>query len=249
MVDSLTRLGKHVEMKRILIFAVCALLLVSCSNVPEPPEGPMSMSPPNWLAKATRYKVADGDSLLAIRAYRSGSLARLGHNHVISAESLTGQVYVGSSYEQTWIELQLPVSSLLVDTLDMRARYGEDFALAVPEDAIAGTTENMLGADVLNSASWPLVVIRGAAIACDLPQCQLRLEIELKGQLSQHVVPVLVEQHDDRLLVHSEFGLSQAALGLKPFSVMMGALSVADELQFELDLVAIEVSASEASMQ
>ncbi len=42
------------------------------------------------------------------------------------------------------------MSSLLVDTLDMRTRYGEDFALAVPEDAIEGTTENMLGADVLD---------------------------------------------------------------------------------------------------
>jgi hypothetical protein len=248
-VDSLSPLGKHVEMKRILMSYVCAVLLAACSNVPEPPKGPVAMAPPDWLPAATSYEVVDGDSLLAIRAYRAGSLARLGHNHVISTESLAGQVYVGSSYEKTWLELQFPVSRLLVDTIDMRARYGEDFASAVPEDAVAGTTENMLGADVLNSVFWPLVVVRGAAIACDLPQCQLRLEIELKGQLSQHVVPVVVEQHDDRLLVHSEFRLSQAALGIKPFSVMMGALSVADELQFELDLVATEVSASEAPMQ
>ena len=248
-VDSLIRLGKHMSMKLRLISIVCVLLLAGCSNVPDLSEGAIAMPAPAWRQQATRYEVAAADSLLAIRAYRAGSLARLGHNHVIASESLSGQVYVANSFEKTWFELQLPVSSLLVDAAAMRDRYGEDFAAVVPEDAIAGTTENMLAADVLNSVAWPLVIVRGAAVACEMQQCQLHLELKLKGQLSKHVVTVLVEQHDNRLLVHSEFNLSQTELGLKPFSVMMGALSVADELKFELDLVATEFRPSDVPMQ
>ena len=183
--------------------------------------------------------------MLAIRVYRAGQLASLGHNHVVSSDSLQGNIYVGADYADTWFELRLPVATLQVDNTKMRERYGDDFSGQVPADAIAGTTTNLRGPQVLAAVDWPLVSIQGAVTRCVANKCVADIYIELKGNVTRHTADVVVEQHADRLIISSEFSLSQTALGLQPFSVMMGALSVADELSFELDLVATEVVAGD----
>ncbi len=168
-------------------------------------------------------------------------MASFGHNHAISSDSVTGIIYVGESFSDAWFDLRLPVASLVIDDRDIRDRYGEDFADPVPEDAISGTKANMLSDKVLNAEVWPEVSVQGRSIRCAAGLCELALAIELKGQVSRHTVQVELEQHADRIIAHSEFELQQSDLGLKPFSVMMGALSVAEAMQFELDLVATKV--------
>jgi hypothetical protein len=236
-------------MKRILLLIALLGFIAACSRAPQPviDQSPLTAPEPaaEWLATATPYAIADGDSLLAIRAYRAGRLASLGHNHVISSDALQGRIYVGADYADTWFDLSLPLTTLRVDETQMRARYGDDFAGVVPADAIAGTTANMLGPDVLAAADWPLVSIRGVVTGCAASVCVAEIYVGLKDQVTRHQVEAQVEQHADRLVIHSEFVLSQNSMGLQPFSVMMGALSVADELHFELDLVAGEVVAGE----
>jgi len=236
---------KHDEMKRLLLLVAVMGLVTGCSRSPQPsvdvPAASGTKPDANWFVAATPYAIAAGDSLLAIRVYRAGRLASLGHNHVISSDSLQGRIYVGADYADTWFELSLPVAMLRVDEAPMRGRYGDDFSGQVPADAIAGTTANMSGPEVLAAADWPLVSVQGAVTRCAMNKCAAEIYIELKGQVTRHNVDVIVEQHGDRLIINSDFLLSQTALALKPFSVMMGALSVADELSFELDLVATEV--------
>jgi hypothetical protein len=45
-------------------------------------------------------------------------------------------------------------------------------------------------------------------------------------------VPTTVEIRGDELTASGEFELTHAALGMTPFSVMLGALQVADKMKF-----------------
>ena len=168
-------------MKRLCLFVVLIVFVAGCSRPPQPVgdiSRPAAAKPDaQWLALATPYVVGEGDSLLTIRVYRAGRLASLGHNHVISSDALQGSVYVGADYADTWFELSLPVAALRVDDAQMRDRYGDEFAAPVPADAIAGTTANMLGADVLDAADWLVVSIQGKVTSCVADRCDAELYI------------------------------------------------------------------------
>ena len=66
----------------------------------------------------------------------------------------------------------------------------------------------------------------------------LSLSIWLRGVKSDVEVPLAVALDGERLVATSEFALKQTELGLTPFSVMLGALQVADELEFSIRLSA-----------
>ncbi|MDG2156356.1 MAG: hypothetical protein P8M26_10470 [Gammaproteobacteria bacterium] len=231
-------------MRHVFIVLIGALCVVSCARVSPPSAAPDEVVEPGmaWLAAATAYTVSDGDALLVVRAYRAGAMASLGHNHVISSDVVAGNIYVGSAYTDSWFDLIVPVSSLVVDDERIRAHYGEDFSAPVPEDAKAGTKINMQSERVLDATNWPLIRVRGFLADCLGAACTAHVAIDLGGTLSRHIIPLQMEQHDDRLLVRARFNILQSKLGLSPFSVMMGALSVADELRFDLDLVAVAVT-------
>ena len=40
------------------------------------------------------YQVVGSESLLIVRVYRGGTLARAGHNHIVASHDLAGTVYV-----------------------------------------------------------------------------------------------------------------------------------------------------------
>jgi hypothetical protein len=51
-------------------------------------------------------------------------------------------------------------------------------------------------------------------------------------------VPLHYEQHADEVVVSSEFPLKQTDLGLTPFSALLGALQVVDEMKVRVHIVA-----------
>ena len=238
-------------MRYAFIVLIGALCVVSCVRISPPSAAPDEVVEPGmvWLAAATAYAVRNGDALLVVRAYRAGAMASLGHNHVISSDFVAGNIYVGSAYTDSWFDLTLPVSSLVVDDERIRAHYGDEFSAPVPEDAKAGTKLNMQSDKVLDATQWPVIRIRGFLADCIGAACTAQIAIDLGGTLSRHTIPLRLEQHDDRLLVRARFNILQSELGLSPFSVMMGALSVADELRFDLDLVAEAVTPDESAEQ
>jgi hypothetical protein len=46
------------------------------------------------------------------------------------------------------------------------------------------------------------------------------------------------EQHDDQIVVSGDFPLKQTDLGLTPFSALLGALQVVDEMKIRFRIVA-----------
>lgn len=230
--------------------ALCAALLAGCQTAgePEAPAAPADAAPPA-IGKpppgAVRYRIVPGASAVVIRVYRAGSLARLGHNHVIATSALTGTVDLTSPLSASRLEIGFDKTALQVDDPTLRARSGEAFAEALPPDAIEGTRENMLGPRLLDAERYPRVSVRAVGIDGTLPATPqapaealtVHAMITVLEEPFPVSFPVQVRREGERLVATGSRTLTHGALGLEPFSVMLGALSVRDEMEITYSII------------
>jgi len=165
--------------------------------------------------------------------YKAGSLARLGHNHVVSVAGLTGTVNADTAnLAASHFELQFQVASLVVDDAKLRSELGPDFSSVPSADDIAGTRKNMLSERVLMGDRFSTIRVRGQGPMGTADAQSLQITVELLGRSVPITVPTKVELRGNELTASGEFELTHAQLGMMPFSVMLGALQVADKMKF-----------------
>lgn len=236
-----SKAGAAAAMLAVLALAGCPSARRAAPPPPAVPGAPATdIAPP--AAGATRYRVDSGASLVVMLAYRGGTLAALGHNHVIASRALQGVVDVREPLTASTFELRLPLASLTVDEPALRSRHGPDFAGPVPDSAREGTRHNMLGEGLLDAADFPQLSVRSLSLSGGPHNFAARIEVNLRGQSHAVDVPVQVDRPDaDRLHVAARFPVAQSALGLAPFSVMLGALQVEDLIGVEVDISARRV--------
>ncbi len=217
---------------RLWLLATAAVVLTACSNIspaPALPEGAPATFPIERFVAGRDFQVVS--SKLTIKVYRSGRLARLGHNHVITSDALSGWVSWG---ERPFAELYLPVASLVVDDPAARAVAGDGFESVPSERDVAGTRSNMLSDKLLAAEEHPFLQISLTAQDADTATA----EFIVAGRQSSASVPVTVTIEGRELTATSTFQLSHDALGLTPFAALGGAITVADEIDVAVTLVA-----------
>jgi hypothetical protein len=171
--------------------------------------------------------------------YKAGSLSRLGHNHVIAVAGLEGRVTVDAGdLGKSRFEMSFPVASLVVDDPQLRAALGEDFASVPTADDKAGTRKNMLTDKVLDGEKFHAIAVKGSGLSGAATAQTLKITVDLLGRAVELTVPTKVVVSGDTLTASGEFELTHAALGMKPFSVMLGALQVADTMKFAYQIKA-----------
>jgi hypothetical protein len=200
------------------------------------------------------YDIVPQESLLTILVFRAGTLANAGHNHVIAAHALSGTIYVPRELSGVSFEVQVPLAALTVDEASLRAaQMSPDFPPQVPETAREGTRRNMLGGALLNAADYPQIILRALTVApaaegagahgvaaAEAPAgvVQVRLQAEVRAAQRTLSVPVHYERSDSTVIAAGELPLRQTSLGLTPFSALLGALQVQDEMQVKFRIVA-----------
>jgi polyisoprenoid-binding protein YceI len=187
---------------------------------------------------AQAYQVVGSDSLLIVRVYRGGTLARVGHNHIVASHDLAGTVYVAKDVPRSSFELEVPVAQLTVDEAELRAAQGADFAADVPDSAREGTRHHMLGAAVLDAEHYPRITLRSQNIDVDGNQLTTRVEVRIRDQVRSISVPLSYTVGSNELLAEGALPLKQTDLGLTPFTALLGALAVQDEMQLQFRIVA-----------
>ena len=233
--------------------AVClAGCLVGCPTPPRAPP-PAKESPPSILPQPLHlgrpYDVAASESLLTILVYRGGPLAKAGHNHVIASHALRGSLYVPVDLAQSTFEIHMPVTELTVDEAGLRANeHSDDFPPDVPDSAKDGTRHNMLSPALLDGDQYPEIVLRSERLerVADGPdgsnnpaaRWRAHIQVTVRDKTNTVVVPVYFEQHADEIEVFGEFLLKQTDLGLTPFSALLGALQVVDEMKIRFHIIA-----------
>ena len=183
------------------------------------------------------------DSILTILVFRGGPLAKAGHNHVIASHALHGTLYVPADLARTTFDVDLPVAELTVDEAPLRAKENEaEFPPDVPDSAKEGTRKNMLGPALLDAEHYPQIELQsaGVEVAAAGPgsEWRARVRVTVRDHASTVVVPVHYEQHADDILLSGDFPLKQSDLGLVPFSALLGALQVVDEMKVRFRIVA-----------
>jgi hypothetical protein len=215
----------------------CALLLLlaACRERPSRPE---QVSAPVGPAGATLFTLDPGASRVWFYLHADGPLTRLGHNHVITAPGLSGNIWLHPALERSGCALQLAVDQFVVDDPAERAAAGGEYAPPLDDAARAGTRAHMLGDSQLAAARFPLVSLRCRQVSAAASGVMLDLTVTLRDRDSQLTVPVAWQRSGSTLRASGEFVFRQSAVGLEPYSALFGALRVADEIRARFQLVA-----------
>ncbi|MBC7619183.1 MAG: YceI family protein [Candidatus Saccharibacteria bacterium] len=223
----------------------CLALLAACAststNPPTPQEG--AQYPLRVLAAPPQsgkiYRIDAKASSLHILVYRGGRLANLGHNHVISSQSISGSIWQGAGMDQSGFEISVLVNELIVDDNAARAAEGEDFPLNVSDDAKSGTRTNMLRETLLDGARFPVISIQSVRLQGDSDGAQVLAALRIRDQIREILMPVTLRFIDGSLRVKGEFDIKQTDFGITPLNVALGALLVQDTVKIKFELFAL----------
>jgi hypothetical protein len=235
-----------------------ALLLGGCPLQPHAPAAPPQVAAETpALHEGVPYDIVAGESLLTIRVYRAGALASAGHDHLIALHALTGTLYVPADVMRTSFEARIPVAEFTVDEPALRTQeHSPDFPPEVPDAAREGTRRNMLGEALLDAEHNPQIVLRavrlesagapapgsggeaGGEAGGETRAVLARVQATVRGQLRTISVPVRYQFAAGALIASGEAALKQSELGLTPFSALLGALQVQDEMRVRFRIVA-----------
>jgi polyisoprenoid-binding protein YceI len=228
---------------RVAFAATLCTLLAACPRPARQPAEPTPSPVPFEIDEplppdARRFRVVPDASLLTILVYRAGALAKSGHNHVIASRALSGAVVFTPEVKGSAFALRMPVESLTVDEPELRQASGEEFAAEIPQSARKGTRDNMLSAAVLDAGRFPDVTMRSRNIEPAVGGALATVQVTVRDRSQVFSVPLRYEQKGEELLADGELVLRQTDLGLKPFSALLGALQVQDELRVRFRILA-----------
>jgi polyisoprenoid-binding protein YceI len=137
--------------------------------------------------------------------------------------------------------LLLPAEAFTVDPPELRKEAGPDFA-SVPSLAdIQGTRNNMLGSKVLNAEQYPEIEIWSERIRGPVNSLTADIVVAVGGKLNRITIPIKIEtadNADNTITARGKFTVKQTDIGITPFSIMMGAVAVRDELEIEYIITA-----------
>lgn len=217
------------------------VLLTACVGVKQaPPAAPPGL-PSQCIAPASRSieRVFDLDrshSTLRILTYRGGKLAHLGHNHLIASRDLWGYGALAKTLDASHFALCVPVHSLIIDDPQLRAAAGEAFTEKVSDSDIAGTRRNMLSERQLDGERYPYIVVLGRIVGGEPPQLSMELEVHVRDKVRTIPIIARFEQSAHSVMVNGSAQVKQTDLGLQPYTVLFGALTVRDEIDIQFDL-------------
>lgn len=220
-----------------VVTIVTTLLLGACTPLPVAPP-PSAAVPPKlpastdaWYLDAAKagqtvLRIVPEASLLTIVVHRGGTLARLGHDHVVASRTIEGFV----APQQQRADFHFRLDQMSVDETVLRTAAGFDTQPST--DAIAGTRSNML-TRVLDAEHYPDV-----AVSVTRSGDVISAAITLHGVTRTMQIPVRIEENGGGLTVQGATSLRQTDFALVPFAVLGGAIAVQDQLDLRFKLVA-----------
>ncbi len=177
-----------------------------------------------------RYAVDARGSRVTIRAFASGVLSMMGHNPVIGARDVSGEIrFAPQALEVKELRLSIATASLSVQN-DMSDKDRREI-------------ERVMREDVLETDRYPAIAFEGSKVTVErVSSGPLRAEVDgdltVHGITRPHRVPVQVFLIGDTLRAQGEFEIRQTDFGITLVSVAGGVLKIKNELQCSFDLLA-----------
>jgi len=210
-------------MKRAAV--VVCLALAACAQQPsvqQPVSAPQDFPFEYYRKAQPALEVDPARSLVVIVVRRGGSLARLGHDHVVASHDVRGFVAPADGRA----DLYLALERLVVDEAPLRAEAGLETTPSAED--IEGTRRNMLAS--VEADKYPFAVVRikesGAA------------SVTLHGVTREIRIPIRVERTAGEISAAGRFEILQTDFGITPLSVLGGRIQVQDRLELRFHIVA-----------
>ena len=174
-----------------------------------------------------RYAIDARGSRLTIQAFATGVLSVMGHNPVIAARDISGEIrFAPETLDSVSLTLRITTASLAVQT-DVSDKDRRDIEQTMKEE-------------VLETAKYPEIVIEGSKASIDktsdgrLP-AEVECNVTMHGVTRTQRVPGQVFMMGDTLRAQGEFQVRQTEFGITLVSVAGGALKIKDELKCSFD--------------
>lgn len=231
---------------RLILALVCSGVLAACgprradepasSQAPARAEVPPAPAIP---AGATRFVIDPDRSIVTLRVYRAGRLAKLGHNHVITSSAEAGSAWTNGTPAGSGFELRLAVAGLVVDDPAARAAAGDDFPGTLSEAAREGTRRNMLRPEVLDGERHPEIIVRADTLGGTWGRTTVHARVTIKDRTQPLDTALVVEREPGRVVARGELRILQSDFGITPFSIGGGAIEVADAVEISFEIHAV----------
>jgi polyisoprenoid-binding protein YceI len=167
---------------------------------------------------STDWSLDASDGELLVRTGVTGRAAKMGHRLTIAMNSW--QVTV------SWADDEPVAAELTVDVDSLQVSHGEGglMALSGPEKTLARSH----ALKSLDAKRFPLIRYRVDDIGQSDYGYRLSGTLEIRGKSRRREVDLHVEDLGDAWRLSCEAEVRQTEFGVKPYSMLMGAMKVAD---------------------
>ncbi len=177
------------------------------------------------------YSIDAAQSKLEIHVYKEGVFKAFGHDHLIAAKQLSGQVQLDpQKIDQSSVRLHVPAKSLTV------VDPGES------EKDRRDVQTTMEGEKVLDVAKFPEIIFSSSSVSA-AKKTPAGWELTLFGKLRLHGVekavtfPLHVHAEGNELRGQGEVSILQTDYGITPVKVGGGSVKVKDKLKITFTVV------------
>jgi polyisoprenoid-binding protein YceI len=180
------------------------------------------------------YSIDQANSKLEIRVYKAGLFKALGHDHLIAAREISGQVlFDARKIENSSVRFKIETKSLTV------VDPGES------EKDRRDVQATMTGVEVLDTAKCPEIVFSSTNVSAAKKTAD-GWDLTLAGKLDLHGVekpvslPLRVHLEASRLGAQGEVSLLQTEYGITPVKIASGSVKVKDKLNISFTIITIK---------
>ncbi len=187
---------------------------------------PSKSSKSSKPASRSVWSLTADDGQLSIRTGVAGPAAKMGHRLTIGARSWKATMTWSGKSDKKPTHAELAVD---VDSLEVLSGEGGLTPLTPPEKVVARV--NTLKS--LDAKKFPHIRYTTDDITKTADGYRLNGTLEIRGKSRPQSVEVAVEDRGDSLALSAQVPVCQSDFGIKPFSLMMGSLKVADEVTID----------------
>ena len=176
-------------------------------------------------------------SELVVQTFIAGIASRFGHDHVVHATEVTGQLQFDPEAGTGTLQMTVHTASLKADEPRLRAKYKLDKVLDA--DEIAQVEHAMKGEDQLDVKRYPTMTFQSLQLHKQ-PDGSYLVDgkLTIHGRTQQVHFPAQVDVRGDRMAAKAQLRFKQSSFGYEPYSAMLGALKLKDEALMTVLLVA-----------
>lgn len=170
--------------------------------------------------KTADWALNQDDGELRILTGVAGPAAKMGHRLTISMQSWQAKV--------AWADDEPVGAELVVDVDSLHVLNGEGGVtpLAGPEKVVVRA--NALKS--LEAKKHPAITFRAGTIVKTEAGYRLEGVLQIHGKTRNQVVDLAVDDTGDAWVLSAQVPVTQTEFGVKPYSLLMGSMKVADEV-------------------